>query len=92
MVGKFISQGSSEAISRGICWSTSSNPTIQDSITVDGSGLGNYSSSITGLNPDTEYFVRAYAINSSGTGYEKQKLLQLSMPQCQKLPGGMLHQ
>lgn len=86
--GEVISQGSSEAISRGICWSTSSNPTIQDSITVDGSGLGNYSSSITGLNPDTEYFVRAYAINSSGTGYGETKTFTTEHATVPEVTGG----
>jgi hypothetical protein len=71
--GEVTSQGSFEVISRGICWSTSSNPTIQDSITFDGSGLGSYTSSIVGLNPGTEYFVRAYATNNTGTGYGETK-------------------
>jgi len=54
---------------RGVCWSTGSTPTIDDSKTADGSGLGNYTSALTGLIPGTTYFVRAYATNSAGTGY-----------------------
>ncbi len=55
--------------SRGVCWSTSHNPTIKDSKTDDGGGAGSFTSSISGLKPNTPYFVRAYATNSSGTGY-----------------------
>jgi len=55
--------------SRGICWSTSINPTTTDNITVDGSGIGSFTSNLTGLLPGTNYHVRAYAINPKGTGY-----------------------
>lgn len=55
--------------SRGICWSTSHNPTIADSHTSDGSGTGSFTSSITGFAPGTTYYVRAYATNSIGTAY-----------------------
>lgn len=58
---------------RGICWSTTQNPTISNSHTTDGSGTGNFTSSMTGLTPNTTYHVRAYAINSLGTGYGAQK-------------------
>ncbi|MCC5916940.1 MAG: fibrobacter succinogenes major paralogous domain-containing protein [Cryomorphaceae bacterium] len=56
-------------IERGVCWSTSTNPTIEDSKTSDGTGAGDYVSSITGLSPNTKYYVRAYATNNNGTGY-----------------------
>ena len=46
---------------RGICWSTSQNPTTADSKTTDGSGTGTFTSSITGLSPNTTYYVKAYA-------------------------------
>ena len=46
-----------------------SNPTISDSKTIDGTGTGNYSSSIKGLTPGTTYYIRAYATNNIGTAY-----------------------
>ncbi len=55
--------------SRGVCWSTSHNPTITDSKTDDGDGAGSFTSTISGLEPNTNYYLRAYATNSSGTGY-----------------------
>ncbi len=54
---------------RGVCWSTSPNPTIKDSHTNDGTGPGNFISSISGLEPNLRYYVRAYAINDNGVLY-----------------------
>lgn len=67
--GNVSSQGSSSVTSRGVCWSTSSNPTISNSHTADGTGLGSFTSSIASLLSNTTYYVRAYATNSSGTSY-----------------------
>ncbi len=58
---------------RGVCWSTSANPTINDSKTEDGNGTGNYTANLTGLTPNTTYFVRAYATNSMITSYGAEK-------------------
>lgn len=67
--GKVTSNGGAPVTSKGVCWSTSLNPTITDSKTTDGIGTGSFSSTITGLSPNTTYYVRAYATNSKGTGY-----------------------
>jgi len=71
--GQIISQGDSEITERGIFWSTSDKPTISDNKEADDSDNDLYSIYLTGLDPDTEYFVRAFAINSSGTGYGETK-------------------
>lgn len=55
--------------SRGVCWSTTLYPTINNSITIDGSGTGVFVSNLTGLTSKTTYYLRAYALNSAGVGY-----------------------
>jgi hypothetical protein len=67
--GNVTSDGGAAVTARGVCWSTSENPTIADSHTTDGTGTGIFTSSITGLSPGTIYHVRAYATNSVGTSY-----------------------
>ena len=56
-----------------MCWSTSPNPTVASSHTTNGSGTGSFSSSITGLNISTTYYVRAYATTAVGTAYGDEK-------------------
>ncbi len=67
--GNITSDGGSNVTARGVCWSKLPNPTIADSKTIDGQGIGTYSSSITGLELFTMYYVRAYATNGVGTSY-----------------------
>jgi hypothetical protein len=67
--GKVFSDGGAAVTARGVCWSTSPNPTISDSHTTDGTGIGTFTSSITGLTLWKTYHVRAYAKNSVGTSY-----------------------
>jgi formylglycine-generating enzyme required for sulfatase activity len=67
--GNVTSDGGASVTARGVCWSTSANPTTSNSKTTNGSGTGSFTSSITGLSPATTYHVRAYATNSAGTGY-----------------------
>ncbi|QTA83104.1 fibronectin type III domain-containing protein [Desulfonema limicola] len=70
--GNVVSAGGAPVVSRGVCWSTSQNPTISNSKTSNGSGIGSFSSTISGLLPNTTYYVRAYATSSLGTGYGSQ--------------------
>ena len=67
--GNVLTDGGSAVTARGICWSTSSNPVVTNSHTTDGTGLGNFTSSMTALTASTTYFVRAYATNTNGTAY-----------------------
>ena len=72
-VGEVKSENGWAVTERGVCWSTSQNPTVSDSHTTDGSGTGSFTSSITGLTVNTTYYVRAYATNSAGTSYGEQR-------------------
>ncbi len=67
--GNITSQGTSSITERGICWSTNNTPTTTDSKTSDSVGIGVFTSEMTSLSPNTTYYVRAYATNSSGTFY-----------------------
>ena len=67
--GNVTDVGSQPVTARGVCWSTAASPTTADDHTSDGSGLGAFTSALTGLEPYTTYYVRAYATNSVGTAY-----------------------
>ncbi|MCK4664529.1 MAG: hypothetical protein KAT68_16795 [Bacteroidales bacterium] len=70
--GNVTDDGGATVTAKGVCWSTSSNPTLSDNLTNDGSGTGVFTSNITGLSASTTYYVRAYATNSAGTSYGNQ--------------------
>ena len=71
--GSIASAGGSSILASGICYSFSNQtPTVNDSKTTDGTSLGNYVSSLTGLTQGTTYYARAYATNSQGTEYGNQ--------------------
>jgi uncharacterized protein (TIGR02145 family) len=70
--GNITNDGGAEVIARGVCWSTTQNPTTSNSKTTDGSGTGSFVSNLTGLAPNTTYYIRAYATNSIGTAYGDQ--------------------
>ena len=67
--GNVTNAGGGNVTARGVCWSTSHNPTINNSKTTNGTGTGSFTSSLTGLTPNTLYYVRAYATNAAGTAY-----------------------
>lgn len=67
--GTITSTGTSPVVANGVCWGTVANPTTANSKTVDGIGLGMFTSAITGLTSSTIYHIRAYATNSTGTAY-----------------------
>jgi hypothetical protein len=70
--GNVTAAGGSNVTARGVCWRTSPNPTTSNSHTHNGTGTGSFTSNLTGLSPNTLYYVRAYATNSSGTSYGNQ--------------------
>ena len=56
-------------IARGVCWSSSPNPTIDDNHNFNGTGTGSFISSFYGLTINTTYYIRAYATTEVGIGY-----------------------
>jgi uncharacterized protein (TIGR02145 family) len=67
--GTITDDGGEAVTARGVCWSTAPDPTTADNKTEDGAGSGSFTSEISGLDPETTYYVRAYAVNSVGTSY-----------------------
>jgi uncharacterized protein (TIGR02145 family) len=76
-VGGSVSSNGGELVSsRGLVYGTASNPTLSNSVLSIGSGTGSFSGTLTGLTPNTTYYVRAYATNSAGTGYGNEVIFQ----------------
>jgi len=68
--GKVLSDGGADIIERGICYSTTDNPTIADTkVVAAGTAIGQFTCSVTPLQDSTTYYARAYATNSAGTSY-----------------------
>ena len=67
--GTVTSWGGDTVKVKGVCWNTKGNPTVTDSKTENGNGLGAFTSTLYPLAANTTYYVRAYAANSKGTGY-----------------------
>jgi uncharacterized protein (TIGR02145 family) len=57
---------------RGFCWNTKSNPTINDTKTMDGLESDNWTYDLSSLATNTTYYVRAYAKNNKGIAYGEQ--------------------
>lgn len=67
--GTILGSGSSDVIERGVCYSELQSPDINNNVVKSGAGDGSFVTEITGLTKDKKYYVRAYATNTSGTGY-----------------------
>lgn len=87
--GNVTNAGGADVTVRGVCWGTSPNPTVSDSHTTNGSGVGTFTSSLTGLSLNTTYFIRAYAINSVDTAYGEEFSFSIAIPSgdAQPCPG-----
>lgn len=73
LVGGDVQKDNGYAITmRGVCYSTSENPTISDNYVVRGSALGQYLCELTNLQAQTVYYARAFATNANGTSYGNQ--------------------
>lgn len=71
--GEVTNDGGAEETERGICWSTNTNPTINNSHVAEGTGTGEFTAEMYGLDANTTYHVRAYATNEAGTAYGLDK-------------------
>ena len=79
--GNVTGTGGGNVTAKGVCWSTSPNPTVDGQHTTDGDGIGLFASELIGLEQGTTYYVRAYATNFAGTGYgEELSFTTLAVP------------
>jgi len=67
--GNVTDEGGDPVVSRGICWSTSQNPTIENNVATSTATSGYYTCYLNGLTANTSYYARAFASNSIGTFY-----------------------
>ena len=70
--GNVISNGGASVTERGVVYSTSQNPTTVNTKVTSGSGVGEFTCHLTGLQENTTYYIRAYATNDVGTAYGEQ--------------------
>ena len=85
-MGEVTDDGNSIVTERGICYSTSQNPTINDSFAQSGQGTGVFTASMSNLTPNATYYVRAYAVNSLGIAYGEQKSFTFTLDTACVMP------
>ena len=94
LLGKLNNIGNGQVLSKGFCYSLSNNPSTSNTvISVPGSSVGNFSSEVSGLLPNTTYFFRAFATNSYGVAYGEVLQFQTSSPNLvigQNYQGGII--
>ncbi|MFZ9221111.1 MAG: hypothetical protein ACO22Y_06300, partial [Sediminibacterium sp.] len=76
--GTISNDGGNLVTYRGVCWSTSSNPTINDNRILSGTGTGTFTITLSNLNLATTYYVRSFATNSAGTAYGNERAITTS--------------
>lgn len=85
--GHVIDQGGSAVTERGVCWALTTMPTILDNKQASGSDTGTFVTTVSNLASNTTWYVRAYAMNSSGTAYGSPKPFMTSTGGAQSCPG-----
>lgn len=88
--GNISDDGGAMVYKRGLCWSTSHLPVTSDSSTEEGTGIGEFSSPISGLLPNQLYYIRAYAINEKGTAYGLEVSFKTELKVGDRYLGGIV--
>ncbi|MDP3452366.1 MAG: LruC domain-containing protein [Bacteroidales bacterium] len=85
--GTVTSDGGASVFARGVCWKTSSGPTVNDNKLSSGTGTGSFEGYISGLTPGATYYIRAYATNEIGTSYGEERSFTISADPAPIFPG-----
>lgn len=88
--GEVVADGGLDIIERGICWSTSHNPTIYNNKLTAGGGMGEFECRMTYLYGNTTYYVRAYASNEACTIYSDNEVTFTTLPHPNTAPEGAI--
>ena len=73
VVGGTVTLGEGNHVfARGVCWSMEPNPDVDDSHSIDATVTGFLSVTLTGLTPETTYYVRAYVVTDYGLAYGEE--------------------
>ena len=95
--GTITDNGGCDIISRGVVWNLAQNATLDDSViySTDTSTSADFSTFLANLEPNHDYYARAFAINDAGVGYGQQ--FTLSTQECvdglcigQEYQGGLI--
>ena len=78
--GEVTDNGGFEITARGVCWSESPTPSLEDNYSSEGIGTGSFASSIYGLTEWTIYYVRTYASNKIGTVFGEELTFRSNNP------------
>jgi uncharacterized protein (TIGR02145 family) len=90
--GNITSDGGLPVTARGVIWSASENPTLlaNDGFTIDGIGIGEFISNLSGLDYGTNYYVKAYAGSDVGVTYSSEVIFTTESrgwgPPCPGMP------
>ena len=71
--GTITDDGGADITEAGICWATTAMPTTDSSHVTAAAGVTEFTLQMTGLNPSSHYYARAYAMNSKGIAYGEQR-------------------
>jgi hypothetical protein len=77
--GQLVSEGIEAVTERGFVYGRQESPTTSNTkviVPTEGSMVGEYSTTITNLEPGTTYYFRAYATNPKGTSYGKSIMIK----------------
>jgi len=80
--GTVLADGGSPVTARGLVYGVTTDPTTTaGTVAVAGAGTGIFALTLSGLQPETSYYIRAFATNAVGTSYgETVPVTTLAVP------------